>query len=128
MVPIELLDLDEVFVFFGPRGSSFKGNFKYVGGNEDFDVVSNQWGAGAGMEVRFSFGYRLTLLVTAGLDYYFRSTLDGHDTAYRPDNDNVNPRPDNENGGVFFEYKDANKAIRQPRLMPFALLGVAYTF
>jgi hypothetical protein len=59
-----------------------------------------------------------------GLDYYIPSTLHGHDTAYSPDNDNVNPRNDNENDDEPFTYKDANEAINQPGLMPYAMIGL----
>jgi len=62
-----------------------------------------------------------------GVDYYFPSTLRGHDTSYSPDNDNVNPHNDNENGDIPFTYKDADKAIKQPRFMPRAMIGVNYS-
>ena len=110
----------------GPRGSSFKGNFKYVGGNEEFDVVSQQWGLGGGLETRFSMSSSLNLLITAGLDYYFPSTLHGHDTSYSPDNDNVNARNNNENNDEPFTYKEADEGIGQPRFMPFALVGLTF--
>jgi hypothetical protein len=35
---------------FGPRYSTFNGNFKYVGGNEDFDIKSKQWGVEGDIE------------------------------------------------------------------------------
>jgi len=124
LFPKSIFGLKHSYLILGPRGSSFKGNFAYIGGNEEFDVVSRQWGAGAGIESHFNMSRNLNLVIAAGLDYYLPSTLHGHDTSYSPDNDNVNPRNDNENDDVPFTYKDANKAISQPAFMPFAMIGL----
>lgn len=121
-----LLNLEESYLVFGPRYSSFRANFKYVGGNEDFDVTSKQYGLGLGLETHFSITERLKMVVLAGLDYFFNNTLKGHDTSYSPDDDNVNPRNDTENNDEEFTFSDANKAINQPSLMPRVLLGVVY--
>ena len=56
--------------------------------------------------------------------YYLPSTLHGYDTSYSPDNDNVNTRNDNQDDDTPFTYKDADKAIAQPRFMPFAMIGL----
>lgn len=122
-----LLNIKTTYIVFGPRFSTFKGNFKFVGGNEDFDVTSRQWGLGIGAESHFKMAQRLKLVMALGIDYYFPSTLKGHDTSYSPDDDNVNPRDDIENGDVPFTYKDADKAIKQPRFMPRATLGINYS-
>lgn len=114
------------YIFLGPRGSSFKGNFKYIGGNEDFDVTSQQWGAGGGIESHFKLKEKMNLVIALGLDFYLPSTLHGHDTSYSPDDDNVNGRNDNENNDTPFTYKDADKAIYQPRFMPFAMIGLKF--
>jgi len=111
---------------FGPRFSTFKGNFKFIGGNEDFDVTSRQWGIGGGIENFFRMASNLDLVMAVGLDFYFPSTLTGHDTSYSPDNDNVTPRNDNQTDGFPFTYKDADKAIYQPRFMPRAMIGVCF--
>lgn len=124
LIPKSIFGLKNSYIIVGPRGSSFKGNFAYIGGNEEFDVVSRQWGLGGGLETRFAMSPKLDLVIAAGLDYYFPSTLHGHDTSYSPDNDNVNPRNDNQNDDEPFVYKDADEAISQPRWMPFALIGV----
>ncbi len=121
-----LLNLDESYIVFGPRYSSFTANFKYVGGNEDFDVTSKQFGIGLGAETHFEISDRLNLVALAGLDYFFNNTLKGHDTSYSPDDDNVNPRNNNENNDEQFTFSDANKAIKQPSLMPRIMLGVVY--
>ena len=114
------------YIVLGPRGSSFKGNFKYIGGNEDFDVTSTQWGVGGGMESHFKLKEKMNLVIAVGLDFYLPSTLHGHDTSYSPDNDNVNGRNDNENNDTPFTYKDADKAINQHRFMPYAMIGLNF--
>jgi len=121
-----LLNLEESYIVFGPRYSSFTANFKYVGGNEDFDVTTKQFGIGLGAETHFKISNKLNLVALAGLDYFFNNTLIGHDTQYSPDDDNVNPRNDNENNDEQFTYSDANKAIKQPGQMPRIMLGVVY--
>jgi hypothetical protein len=124
MLPRRVLGIEESFLYFGPRFSTYTGDFKYVGGNEDFEVRSHQWGLGAGFENHFRMTEKLDLIISYGLDIYAPSTLTGHDTSYSPDNDNVNPRTDNRNDDVYFRYNDANRAIRQPFIMPHLMLGV----
>ena len=126
MLDSNLINTETFQIVFGPRYSSYKANFKYVGGNEDFDVTSKQFGIGLGAESQFKISNNLNLLAAIGLDYYFNSTLKGHDTSYSPDNDNVNPRNDNANNNVEFTYSDANEAIKQPSLMPRILIGLVY--
>lgn len=121
-----LFNLDEAYWSVGPRYSSYTANFKYVGGNEDFDVTSKQFGVGLGAESQFPISSKLNLVAAAGLDYFFNNTLKGHDTNYNPDNDNVNPRDDNQNDNVEFTFDDANDAIKQPNFMPRVLFGVIY--
>lgn len=122
--PGNFFNLEEAFWLVGPRYSSYTANFKYVGGNEDFDVTSKQFGVGLGAESHFAISEKLNLVAAAGLDYFFNNTLQGHDTSYSPDNDNVNPRNDNQNNDEQFTFSDANKAVSQPGLMPRVLLGV----
>ena len=116
------------FVIFSAFTNSVgpAGDFKYVGGNEDFEVRSGQWGFGGGIENQFKMSSKLYLVLVFGLDYYFPSTLTGHDTSYSPDNDNVNGNSDNQNGDRPFSYKDANKAINQPGIMPRIMIGVNF--
>jgi len=124
LIPKSIFGISHSYIVLGPRGSSFKGNFKYIGGNEDFDVTSQQWGAGVGLESHFNMAQNLSLVIAAGVDYYLPGTLFGHDTSYSPDNDNTNPRNDNQNNDVPFTYKDANQAISQPGFMPFVMIGL----
>lgn len=105
----------------GVRYSTFTGNFRFVGGNEDFDVTSKQWGFGLGLEGQFRMNSRIDLVISPSLDFYIPATLTGHDTSYSPDGENVNPRKD-------FTYKDADKAINQPKWVPRMMVGLAYKF
>ncbi len=124
--PINIGNLERSYFSFGPRYSSFKANFKYVGGNEDFDVTSKQFGLGLGAESHFKMGKRLNLVFSVGGDYFFNNTLTGHDTVYNPDDDNVNARNDNQNNDVAFTYSDADEAIKQPNIMPRVFVGILY--
>ncbi len=126
LVSKTVFNINHSYLVFGPRFSAFKGDFKYVGGNEDFEVKSRQWGIGAGIENHFKMTNTLGLVIAYGLDFYAPSTLTGHDTSYSPDNDNINPTRDNRNDDVYFIYKDANRAIRQPEFMPYLMLGVSF--
>ena len=55
--------------------------------------------------------------VQLGVGYFFKSRLEGHDTAYEPDGDDVNPRND-------YTWDDADDAVNQPRVEPFGLVGL----
>ncbi len=110
-----------VSVLGGVRYSAFTGNFRFVGGNEDFDVTSKQWGLGLGLEGQFRMGSRVDLVVSPGLDFYLPALLSGHDTSYSPSGENVNPRKE-------YTYKDADRAINQPRWVPRMMAGLVYRF
>lgn len=103
----------------GLRRSSFVANFKYVGGNEDFDVRSSEWGLAAGMERGFPMSDRLELLVSGGAEWYHTTRLQGHDTSYSPDGEDVNPREE-------FTYADADEAVGQPKLRAVLMVGISY--
>jgi hypothetical protein len=109
------------YAFFGPRYSMFTGGFVYVGGNEDFDVTTNQFGVGAGLETYFRMAPKLNLVLSTGVDYYFSSAISGHDTAYNPDGDNVNPRHD-------YNFNDADNAVNQPKFDVRIMAGFNYSF
>jgi hypothetical protein len=118
------LGIEHSFFVFGPRFSTFRGHFDYVGGNEVFDVTSHQWGAGLGIEHHFNIAHNLSVVIGYGLDYYVPSALTGHDTSYKPGNDNINAEDNNQNNDLPFRYRDANKAIYQPGFMPHLMMGV----
>ena len=99
----------------------FTGNFKYVGGNEDFDVKSSQWGWGIGLEKQYYVGERFLLNMNVGVDSYRLQTINGHDTSYSKDGEDVNPREE-------YTFDDANKAVNQPGIEFLFLLGVSYKF
>jgi hypothetical protein len=121
MYPFKFAGLQRNFLSAGPRYARYTGNFKYIGGNEDFDVTSNSWGLGAGLESHFAMGTKIDLVLTAGYDDYPTTTLSGHDTQYSPDGDNVNPRED-------FTYSDADAAIDQPKGVPRLMFGINYRY
>lgn len=104
--------------YLGVRRSSFKANFRYVGGNEDFDVTSAHWGMAAGMDLRHPVARKLSLLVSGGAEYCFSTRLTGHDTSYSPDGDDVNPWADH-------TFDDADEAVGQPGLRPALMLGLS---
>ncbi len=118
--------LNNSYINFGPRYSSFKADYKFIGGNEFFDVTSTQWGLGIGAGNFFKISKKLDLEFSLGADYYFPSTLTGHDTSYSPDNENINPRKDNQNDNKPFTYDDADAAINQPKFVPRLMLGINY--
>jgi hypothetical protein len=126
LIPSSIFNLENSYFVFGPRYSSFKANFKYVGGNEDFDVTSKQFGLGIGAESYFKMNDKMNFVIATGLDYFLNSALKGHDTSYSPDNDNVNPRNDNQNNNAQFVYKDANESIKQPQIMPRFMVGLNF--
>ncbi|MEJ2483701.1 MAG: hypothetical protein P8049_11475 [Gemmatimonadota bacterium] len=121
LIPVHVLNLPRSYVATGFRHSRYTANFAYVGGNEDFDIVSRHWGIGAGLGSDFTVSRRMDLTFNLGLDYYFSSTLTGHDTAYSPDGTAVNPRED-------YGYGDADAAVGQPKFRPRLSTGLQYRF
>jgi hypothetical protein len=121
MYRVNWLSLRQLYLYGGPRYESFTGNFKYIGGNEDFDVITSQWGIGTGLQGFFSMSPTLDFTLSVGADYFFSNMLKGHDTEYYPDNENVNPRED-------YNYNDADKAINQPDLLLNFMIGINYKF
>ena len=119
--PVRLFNLRRAYLFGGLRRSFFLGKFTFIDGNEEFEVTSKHWGLGLGVDSYFRVSRNIDLVVTTALDYFFPSTLSGHDTSYSPDNNNVNPE-----GG--YRYQDADKAINQPKLEPRLMLGFSYRF
>ncbi len=108
------------YLYAGPRYTRFVANFKYVGGNEDFDVRSNQWGIGAGLGSQFSISPKFALVVSTGVDYLAEAELRGHDTSYSPDGQTGNERDD-------YTFADADEAIDQPNVELRLMLGLRYS-
>jgi hypothetical protein len=109
------------YFYAGPRFTMFTGNFNFVGGNEDFDVTSNQWGAGLGVENYFRMSPAMDLVFSIGYDYFFPSLIYGHDTSYGPDGEIVNGRKD-------FTFEDADDSVNQPKHNLRAMVGISYNF
>lgn len=116
--PIHLGALPAASLLTGIRYSRFNGHFEYVGGNEEFDVTSNSFGLGTGLQSLHEITPGLDLVWSTGIDYYFASDLAGHDTTYDPDGEHINPRD--------FEYSDADEAINQPTLELRFLAGLSF--
>jgi hypothetical protein len=116
---VNILGLRDARLFAGVRYSMFTADFKYVGGNEDFEVSSNQWGIGVGARTTFPIGQKVGFTILAGVDNFFASTLEGHDTAYSPDGTAVNGREG-------YSYSDADAAIHQPKFQPVFMIGLTY--
>ncbi|MCB0274055.1 MAG: hypothetical protein KDI06_04535 [Calditrichaeota bacterium] len=121
LYPVKWFSLKRGYFYAGPRFSKFTGNFNYVGGNENFDVTSNAWGFGGGLESHFPMTKRFDFILSAGLDYYATRRLQGHDTSYSPDGETINGRED-------YTYENADNAINQPKLTPHISLGINFFF
>lgn len=121
LYPVKILNLSRTTLFAGPRHSDFDAYFEYIGGAETFNVKAKQWGLGGGIETAFALSPLVDMVVSLGADYYFRSTLSGHDTYYRPDGNDTHPIAD-------YTYADADKAINQPEVLTRLMVGLAYHF
>jgi len=109
----------ELLLTGGARTSLYRGFFSYVGGNEQFEILSSQFGLGFGAEGRFAVSAQLDFVLQAGLDYYFDADLTGHDTTYSPTGDDVNPTHS-------YTYADVDPAVNQPKFVPSVLVGLAW--
>lgn len=118
---LPLLSLKRFYVFTGARYSTFSGEFNFIDGNEFFNISSNQWGLGLGGESYFMLVPGFDLVFSLGTDYYFNSTINGHDTSYSPDGQDINSRHD-------YTYYDADQAINQPKFVLRGLIGFNYHF
>lgn len=119
--PLRLIPLLKTNILIGPRYSMFTANFKFIGGNEFFDITADQWGVGAGLETHLGISPSLSFVLSGGFDYYFQSELVGHDTAYSPDGQNVNPRQG-------YSYQDADDAVNQPKYELRIMGGLNFNF
>ena len=118
---VNLLAMRRAYAYAGVYYSRFTSSFDFIGGNEFFDVHSNQWGLGAGLEGQFRMNPRIDLVCSVGAEYFFPGTLEGHDAAYKANGEMINQRED-------YTYEDADRAINQPKLQPKLLIGMNYRF
>jgi hypothetical protein len=116
---LEVRKFEELGIYVGLRRSMFSGNFRYVGGNEDFTVTSNAWGYGVGVRAAFTISGAWSLAMQAGLDHFPVTSLYGHDATYSSNAPPVNPREN-------FTYADADRAVNHPKLVPSVLVGVTW--
>lgn len=119
LYPVHWLSLKRAYFYAGPRYTWFTGRFEFVGGNEDFDVYSDAWGLGAGLEAHFAINNKIDFVLGAGLDFYSTDHMHGHDTTYYSDGETVNGRED-------YTYDDADEAINQPKFVPTISIGINY--
>jgi hypothetical protein len=113
------------FVFGGPRYAHFDGHFEYVGGNEDFDVIANSWGLGGGLRGIMPLSQHFSAVLQLGIDYYWPTSIYGHDATYYPNNSNINARQ-LDNTGYTFTYADAANAVNVPRIRPRVMIGLQF--
>lgn len=121
MFPVFKIGPQQIVLFGGPRHARYTANFNYVGGNENFDVIARPWGGGLGVETQFVISDRTSFQLQFGVDYYQKTKLSGHDTAYDPDGNHVNPRED-------YDYASADDAIDQPKVEILAMMGLMIGF
>jgi hypothetical protein len=121
MHALHVFSMKNTYIYGGVRYSLFTGNYNFVGGNENFDVTSHQWGFGLGLESHFAMSSRVNLVLNAGGDYFIQNTLSGHDTSYSPDGENVNPRKS-------YSYTNAAAAVNQPEWVFRVMIGIQYRF
>jgi hypothetical protein len=121
LYPLRILGMQDAALFAGVRRSFFTATFRFVGGNELFDVLSDQWGWGAGVKASFPMGKNVSFSMSAGFDHYPNAALSGHDTTYSPDGETVN-------GKEKFTYSDADNAINQPKFQPVLMVGLTLLF
>ena len=119
MFPAFTLGPQQLFFFAGPRYASYTAHYNFVGGNEIFDIKSSPWGAGVGLESWFVVSDRTDFVLQAGFDWYADSKLHGHDTAYLPSGDHINPRDG-------YDYGTADAAIDQPKYELLLMMGLRF--
>ncbi len=118
---VHFLEMKRFYLFGGARYSAFSAEFNFIDGNEFFNINSNQWGLGFGGESYFMLVPGFDLVFSLGADYYFDSIIEGHDTSYSPDGQNINSRRG-------YTYYDADQAINQPKFMVRGLVGFNFNF
>jgi len=117
LFPLMTLGGQQINVCLGPRYANYTAEFVYVGGNEDFEVRSDGWGAGLGLETNFAISTRTDFVIKLGLDHFLKSDLAGHDTTYSPDGTHINPRDG-------YDYDSADEAVDQPKTEILIMVGL----
>jgi len=112
------------YVFGGPRVGHYDVRWDYMGGDEDFDVVSWVYGLGGGLRGIMPLGKKVNAVLQLGLDYYPRTSIYGHDATYYPNDSNVNAR--NNGAGYTYTYADAVSATTVPHIRPRVMFGIQF--
>jgi hypothetical protein len=112
------------YAFGGPRIGHYDVRWDYVGGDEDFDVVSWVFGLGGGLRGIMPLGKKMNAVLQLGVDYYPRTSIYGHDATYYPNNNNINER--NNGAGYTYTYADAVDATTVPHFRPRVMLGIQF--
>lgn len=105
--------------FVGPRHARFRANFLYRGANEEFDVQSKPWGFGGGVKGQFPINNKLSVVTFLSVDFYSYAEIEGHDSFYRPNDQNLNPQGN-------YKYADARDAVNVPRIRPRFMVGIQF--
>lgn len=111
-------------VFGGPRYARWAVRHQYVNGNEDFDIVSHVWGMGGGLRGTLPLSKNFNAIMDLSVNYFFRSSIYGHDATYYPDNSNINAR--NNGAGYTYTYEDALRATTIPHFRPRVMVGIQF--
>jgi len=112
------------FAFGGPRYTRWAVRHEYVGGNEDFDVVAHSWGLGGGVRGVVPLNKDFSAILQLSVDYYFPTSIYGHDATYYPNDSNINAR-DNK-AGYTYTYADAVRATTVPHIRPRVMVGIKF--
>ncbi len=119
LFPLLKAGRQQIHLFGGVRHARYKAEFIYVGGNEDFEIRTNPWGLGLGVESYFPLSDSAEFMLQLGVDHFLDAEIYGHDTTYTPDGDHINPRDG-------YGYDDADDAIDQPRTEILAMVGIQF--
>ena len=115
--PVMKAGKQQLFLFAGPRLAKYTAQFVYVGGNEDFEIKTNPWGIGLGLESYFAINQSTDFLIQVGLDHFLEADIEGHDTIYTTDGDHINPRDG-------YDYGSADEAVDQPKTEVLIMVGL----
>lgn len=112
-------DALRVAAFGGARQNHYSASFAFIGDNEAFRVTTRQIGFGGGANLILgAASQRVQFALSGGAYYFVKARFDAHGTFYyTPDGVDSQPRDE-------YTYEDADDAVNQPRLRPFAEIGI----
>lgn len=118
-IPLKLFSIKKTYLLLGPRYSMHTSTFDFIGGNEFFDITTDQFGLGAGLETYFGISPTLSFVLSGGFDYFFDSQIGGHDSFYNPDGTTISGREG-------YTYEDAANSINQPKYEFRFMAGLSF--